>query len=346
MTQRLRALSRLIRAARRRLVVQPGAERSKAEHSVPDTHRIKNKWFDQTFAEVPHDDEQMRFATTGSSSVKRIRSLFDKEPITLAWIDSFDPNEVMFDIGANVGMYTIYAAVMRKAQVFAFEPEALNYAELNKNIFLNDLHGQVLAYCLALSDVDKTDRLLLSDFGLGISYHDFEENSWSEDKQFAPDWKVSRHNRKPQGCMGRRVDSLLADGLPVPAHIKIDVDGLEHRVIEGMLETLKQPGVKTVLMEVNFDNSKNLDAIEKMTSLGWKFSWDQLKINRHVRFTEEQIKKAHRKAVGGMNYIFYKDNSYDEYFKILSEQYIPGTPINTKDILQKLDFRSPYTQSR
>lgn len=305
-----------------------------AEEPQADTQRIQNKWFDQAFAEVPHDGRTMRFATTGNSSVKRIRSLFDKEPITLAWIDSFADKEVLFDIGANVGMYTIYAAIMRNAQVYAFEPEALNYAELNKNVFLNDLHGQVLAYCLALSDVDKTDRLLLSDFGLGISYHDFGENSWTEDKQFAPDWKVSRHDRRPQGCIGRRIDSLIADGLPVPDHIKIDVDGLEHRVVGGMLDTLKQPQLKTVLMEVNFDSPKNLDAIDQMNALGWKYSWDQLRINRSIKFSVDQIKKYQEKGEGGLNYIFYKDDFYSDFFSRLFASYTPGKPLDARSLLR------------
>ena len=39
------------------------------------------------------------------------------------------------DVGANVGMYTVFAAPTRGARVFAFEPEAQNYAMLNRNIF-------------------------------------------------------------------------------------------------------------------------------------------------------------------------------------------------------------------
>ena len=298
-----------------------------ASGSPADELRIQRKWFDQTYAEVDHAGRQMRFATTGNSSVKRIRSLFAKEPITLAWIDSFGDGEVLYDIGANVGMYTIDAAIMRRAQVYAFEPESLNYAELNKNVFLNDLHGQVLAYCLALSDDDKTDRLLLSDFGLGISYHDFGENSWTEDKEFAADWKVSRDDRRPQGCIGRRVDSLLTDGLPVPDHIKIDVDGLEHRVFTGMLDTLNQSKLKTVLIEINFDNGKNLEIIEQMATMGWKYSWDQLRINRAVKFTVEQIKDYQARGVGGLNYIFYRDDFYDGFFSALFENYTPGSPM-------------------
>jgi len=301
----------------------------KRERSVDVTEgTIKTKWLDQDYAQVHFRDANMRFATTGSSSKKRVRTLFSKEPITLAWIDTFGEAETLYDIGANVGMYTIYAAIMRKANVYAFEPEALNYAELNKNIFLNELHGQVLAYCLALSDVDKVDRLLLSDFGLGISYHDFEENSWTEDKQFSADWHVSKDNRRPQGCIGQRIDSLIGGGLPVPDHIKIDVDGLEHRVIEGMLETLRQPKLKTVLIEINFDNPKNLEIIDQFAKLGWRFSWEQLRINRKVKFTVDQIKSYQDRGVGGLNYIFYKDEFYDRFFAELFDSYTPGEPLD------------------
>ena len=299
--------------------------------ATTDTRRIQTKWLDLEFAEIAVRGRPMRFATTGSSSRKRLRTLFSKEPITLAWIDSFGEGETLFDIGANLGMYTIYAAVMRGAPVYAFEPEALNYAELNKNIYLNDLHGQVLAYCVALSDVDKLDRLLLSDFGLGISYHDFEENSWTDDKQFAPDWHVPKEGRRVQGCVGHRLDSLISDGLPVPDHIKIDVDGLEHRVVTGMLETLQAPNLKSVLIEINFDKPRNLEIVERMQDLGWRYSWDQLRIHRHAKFSVEKIKKYQELGKGGLNYIFYKDAAYDRMFTRLFDTYVPGEPLILPD---------------
>jgi FkbM family methyltransferase len=288
-----------------------------------ELQRIKTKWLDMEYVEIPHAGQRLRYASSGSSSLKRARSLFEKEPITITWMDGFAKGETMFDIGANVGMYTIYAAVMRGAKVFAFEPEALNYAELNKNIFLNDLHGQVLAYCLALSDHDKTDKLWLSDFGLGISYHDFEENSWTEDKQFSTDWICKKDERRPQGCIGRKLDALIAEGFPVPDHIKIDVDGLEHRVVAGMSEVLRQPSLKTVLIEINFDSPANLAIIDRFCELGWKFSWDQLRCNRKVKFTVEQIKQYQRQGKGGLNYIFYRDDSYTDFFANYFEDYVP-----------------------
>ena len=316
----------------------PGDERfsPSSQGSGPDSEarRIQTKWLDLEFAEVEVRGKQMRFATTGSSSKKRLRTLLSKEPITLAWIDTFAEGETLYDVGANVGMYTIYAAVMRKAVVHAFEPEALNYAELNKNIYLNELHGQVLGYCVALSDVDKLDRLLLSDFGLGISYHDFEENSWTEDKKFAHDWHVSKDNRRPQGCIGHRLDTLVAEGLPRADHIKIDVDGLEHRVVEGMMKTLNDPGLKTVLIEINFDNPRNLAIIDRLTALGWRYSWEQLRINREVKFTVEKIKSYQQRGVGGLNYIFYKDDFYDDFFARLFDAYCPGEPLDVPSVIK------------
>jgi FkbM family methyltransferase len=306
------------------------------EPSAPDPKIIRTKWLELEYDEVAHEDRLMRFALSGSASRKRLRTLFTKEPITLAWIDTFADGDVLYDVGANVGMYTIYAAVSRNAKVYAFEPEALNYAELNKNIYLNGLHSSVLAYCVALTDVDKADRLLLSDFGLGISYHDFEENSWTDDKEFAVDWKISKDDRRAQGCLGRRLDSLISDGLAFPDHIKIDVDGLEHRVIEGMIDTLQQPELKTVLIEINFDNAKNLAVIERMRDLGWRFSWEQLRTHRKVKFSVDQIKSYQERGVGGLNYIFYKDHFYDRFFGELFDSYEPGNPLCTQEVLTKL----------
>src|SRR5438105_3422670 len=190
------------------MIIAPKPDRAPPSMKIT-TGRFTTKWMDLEYQEVELAGRRLRYASTGSSSIKRVDSLLTKEPITIAWMDSFDEGETMYDVGANLGMYTIYAAVMRKARVYAFEPEALNYAELNKNIHLNGLHDRVLAYCLALSDVDKTDRQLLGDFGYGISYHDFEENSWAGDMQFSPDWIVKKADRRPQGCIGRRLDTLV-----------------------------------------------------------------------------------------------------------------------------------------
>ena len=64
----------------------------------------------------------------------RAETFFTKEPDTIEWIESFDKNDVFLDIGANIGIYSLYAA-KNVSKVWAIEPESLNFAMLNLNIF-------------------------------------------------------------------------------------------------------------------------------------------------------------------------------------------------------------------
>ena len=119
---------------------------------------------------------------------------------------------------------------------------------------------------------------------------------------------------------------MVSDGLAPPDHIKIDVDGLEHRVIDGMRETLLRPELKSVLVEINFDSPRNLAAVDTMAALGWRYSWDQIRMNRKSLLTVEQIRSYQQRGVGGLNYIFYRDEFYDRLFADLLKIYTPGEP--------------------
>jgi hypothetical protein len=111
---------------------------------------------------------------------------------------------------------------------------------------------------------------------------------------------------------------------------------LEHRVVAGMLETFQRPELKTVLIEINFDNPKNLALIDQITDLGWRFSWEQLRTHRKVKFTVDQIKSYQERGVGGLNYIFYKDPLYDDFFARLFESYTPGEPLDAAASLENV----------
>jgi hypothetical protein len=62
--------------------------------------------------------------------------------------------------------------------------------------------------------------------------------------------------------------------------------------------------------------------------MGWRFSWEQLRINRKVKFTVDQIKDYQKRGVGGLNYIFYKEDYYEHLFERVFETYIPGEVID------------------
>lgn len=284
---------------------------------------IEEPWLNLPYAEVEVDSQTLRYAATNRLAIKRVETLFSKEPTTIPWLDLIEPSAVLVDIGANVGMYTIYAGRIRGAKVFAFEPEALNYAELNKNIFLNGLHGKVLAYCMALGNETKVDRLLLGGFAEGLSHHDFGENTWTENKDFGA-IKTAKDQRLEQGCVSFALDTLVEAGfIPVPQFIKIDVDGLEHKVVEGCWRTFERPDLESVLIEIDHRIPSCTAIIDRMVEAGWRYSIDQLRTNRKVIFTPEQVARMRQEGTGGFNYIFFRDDKYARLFEEFLKGYVP-----------------------
>jgi FkbM family methyltransferase len=283
-------------------------------------------WFSLDYTEIMFDTGTLKYTNTHRQSQKRIDSLFTKEPTTILWMDQFKPDEVMFDIGANVGMYSIYAGQIAKARVFAFEPESQNYSELNRNIFLNGLNGRVIAYNLAISDRFDISTLFLSHFCPGFAHHDFGENRWVSDMDLGQH-VLKRDARIEQGCASVAIDEVIAQGyFPMPHHIKVDVDGFEWKVIEGGRTILQSPDLKTVLIETDNKIEESIEIIDTMTSFGWKFSYDQMRVNQHEVMSEQDVKDRIARGIGGQNVIYFRDNQYADIFRHYAENFVAPNP--------------------
>jgi hypothetical protein len=124
-------------------------------------------------ADIPFPGGFARYATPNQITQWRVQTFFSKERHTLAWVESFQPNDILVYIGANVGMDSIWAAKTRGIKVVAFEPESQNYGLLNMNIFQNGLSEQISAYCMAISDSAGFDRFYLRRFEQAGSCHAF-----------------------------------------------------------------------------------------------------------------------------------------------------------------------------
>jgi FkbM family methyltransferase len=220
------------------------------------------------------DGRTLRFATPNEMTRYRALSLSTKEPVTIEWLRSLPPQAAFFDIGANVGVYTIAAAVARDARVWAFEPESQNYALLNANIALNGLDRRVLAICTALSDQRALDRLYLSDLEAGTSCHSFGEEVGFD---LAP-----RPAPFAQGCLSHRLDDLIREGfVPQPEYVKIDVDGFEHKVLHGMESALRDPRLRSLIVELNTRLPQHVEVRRWLEALGLR--WDPEQVARSVR---------------------------------------------------------------
>lgn len=75
-----------------------------------------------------------------------------READTLEWTDGFDGNDVLWDIGSNVGVFSLYAAKVSGVKVVAFELLPWNFPTLIANLGLNGLHDRVSAFCLGITD--------------------------------------------------------------------------------------------------------------------------------------------------------------------------------------------------
>lgn len=217
---------------------------------------------------------EMRFNTPNHTTAWRVKTLFDKEPDTIRWIESMPEGSILLDVGANVGMYTIFAAVSRGATVYAFEPESQNYALLNANIAANQLSDRVVAFPLALSDRMQLDRLYLSEFALGGSCHSFAEKVGFDLKPRATPFA--------QGAFSVSLDQLIETGaIPVPDYIKLDVDGFEHKVLEGARKTLTNPKVRGLIVELNTHLVEHRAVVDVLQELG--FSYDDAQATSALR---------------------------------------------------------------
>jgi FkbM family methyltransferase len=227
-------------------------------------------------SEMALDGRKARFYTPNDMTRWRVQTLFAKEPVTIEWLRALPEGAVFADVGANVGMYTVFAALVRGARVTAFEPESSNYAVLNENLRLNALGGQVLALCAGLSDRAGVERLFLSGAAPGASCHSLGEAVGFDLKP--------RPAAFVQGTLALRFDDLVAAGdIPAPGYVKIDVDGFEHKVIRGMERTLRAGTVRSLIVELNPALPEHREIRGFLESLG--YAWDPAQVAAAARAT-------------------------------------------------------------
>ena len=220
----------------------------------------------------------------------RVDTLSSKEPNTLSWIDNFQNNKKIFwDIGANIGLYSIYAALKHSnIKVISFEPSTSNLRVLSRNIALNKLSDKISIYQPALSKEEN-------------SFMMFQESQFIEGwsmNQFSNDIKLNESTNKQQyyKIYGTNIDSLIRNNiLKVPNYIKIDVDGIEHLILQGSVNTLTNKNIKSILVEI--DESHN-DQLQSILNLMQKNNFI-IKEKDNVLINQKSKKFKHQ-----FNYIF------------------------------------------
>lgn len=219
---------------------------------------------------------KIKFHSVGNLSLWRAQTLLTKEPETIEWINGFADDDTFWDIGANIGVYTLYAGIHRQLRVVAFEPSAWNYVLLNENIKLNKLSKSVEALCLAFTETDKIDTLNMQNTDFGSALSSFGVPIDQDGKTFKPSFN--------QGMLGYSIDSFIETFSPsFPNQIKIDVDGIEDKIVSGASKTFADPRLKSISIELDANRPHYTDAvIQKLEMAGLS-----LKSKRHSAIFED-----------------------------------------------------------
>jgi FkbM family methyltransferase len=161
------------------------------------------------------------------------------------WIEEFvRKGDVLYDVGANVGTFSLVAALARKASVVAFEPGYANFARLCENILLNQCTASVVPVPLPLSDAPGLLSFKYRSLEPGQSRHSLGEGPY-----------VARASSTyVQPVCATSLDRAVVDfQLPAPHHLKIDVDGSELRVLRGGSNVLRGEQLRSILIETDAD---------------------------------------------------------------------------------------------
>lgn len=197
--------------------------------------------------EVTAEDRRYRFRATTAQERWRAETLLTKEAGTVAWIrDAVSPGEVFYDVGANIGLYSLLAAhrVGPTGSVYAFEPHAANFLSLLHNIDLNGLSGIVHPLAVALHNKEGLFPFNYRNWTAGSSKSQLDSTKDGDEKEFRPILAELKFSAPLDVLVERQY-------LRPPDHVKIDVDGNELFVLEGMRRLLQTHPPRTLQVEIN-----------------------------------------------------------------------------------------------
>lgn len=206
-------------------------------------NQIVNGAMDQV-AEIHYHGISLKLSIPNIIGDFRAKTFATKEPETLEWIDAMPEGSSLWDIGANAGLYSVYAAKRRHCRVWAFEPSVFNLEMLARNIFLNHLEDLICIVPLALSDSLGSSQMRMTTTEWGGAESSFGHELFLDSNRLQETFRF-------QTIGMTMLDAVEKLGVPPPDFIKIDVDGIEPLILEAGASILR--GVKGLLVETNDD---------------------------------------------------------------------------------------------
>jgi FkbM family methyltransferase len=209
-----------------------------------------------TILDVDYERSRIQIKATSRMERRYRARACAKEPWTIEWLErEVRPGDALYDIGANVGVYSIIGAKLlrNRGAVIAFEPGYASYARLCENIALNGVPGLVVPFPLPLWSEAGIVSFKYRSLEPGQSRH----RMWRNERSLSGEHEDGGDNVHPVVAvtLDQAIEVLK---IPPPTLIKLDVDGAELHVLTGALRTLARPNLRSLLIEIE---RKQTDAV-------------------------------------------------------------------------------------
>ena len=179
-------------------------------------------------------------------------------------------NSIVFDIGANMGFYTILMSrsIGELGQIHSFEPDSKNFQRLSQNISINQFKGQFIQNNDAVSQRNGKMKMTVGFDGENhLVESDFSGNSSTINVVCLDEYCIQK-------------------GMTLIDFIKIDVEGFELDVLKGALNLLTRKNINVIQLELNRSlinsGTTQQDLISFVEKIGYTFCNYDFKINRLV----------------------------------------------------------------
>jgi len=213
------------------------------------------------FIEKVIDNEILKYYCPSTLSLSRSKYFIETEPETIGWLNSINRGDYLLEIGSNIGNYSIYAAKIRKCNVIAIEPYYRNFSNLVDNIILNIESENIKAFCIGAGNITDLETFNMESTGEGAAGRNL----------FGAKDKTLINLTVP---IYRMDDFFEKYRLKFPNYLKIDVDGYEKNVIDGMQKILSFSELMSVIIEIYTGNEEHYKYIlNEFYSQGFKLTF-------------------------------------------------------------------------
>lgn len=225
-------------------------------------------------------EKKTYFFTPNQTTKWRVDTLFTKEPETIEWINSFDKSKkiIFWDIGANIGLYSIYAAQKHNdINILSFEPSTSNLRILSRNISVNSLIHKIKINQLPLGEKKNINSILHeAEFIEGWSMNTFGDPIDHQGKNF--------QSKQSYSIFGTNINFFIENKIfDVPNYIKIDVDGIEHKILKGADKCMENDNLKSISIELNENYIEQCEEVNRIMK-AYKFT---IKHKKHAKMFDK-----------------------------------------------------------